>query len=714
MQKVTSSRNKFNSKNPYTASRDGFLKFNGIYIGKVISNKDVKRTGRLTVQISQLNANPEENRTYEAMYVSPFIGETRLIDVDPSDPTSYQGTTKTYGMWMQPPDVGSMVLVAFGDGNLKFPFVIGGTLLDSQFNYSLPGIGGGPSFQGGKFNTPVAEKNRYDENPKHNGIARPINHDFAEVLTLQGLINDPLRGAASSSARRESPSEVFGILTKGTRTSEGKSAGVGHQFIMDDNTNNKNIRLRTAGGNQILLDDTTGSIYVINKRGTAWFELDLQGNINFFGQGSMSLRAKGDFNLRADKNVNIEAGNDLNLKAAGDNDADGYKGLPGALGAIGVPPLGVGGSVRIHATRDASIHANQSGTITANGGSLELNSANRLVCTSTVGVVAQSPGYVSLNAMGKMDLVAGGAIAMAGGGATNIYGATIGLNNPGVVPTPDLLPAVPAPQIGGNDKEDQSSKPPEYDRESDQPIQNGGERTDNETINTIVSNLVTAEPYIGHGQYDPSTDVPGAVEEDVSADNEKIDGQIDSSDDRPADVDTPEGTQIGKAFNATKDKIGEVKAGIDSAKEALAPVYENYNTALSAFNMLQNLNLNNLNGLLNMAESFGIAVPPFRIPTTTALKDKILGQMTFLKDINARLGMLSLDANGLGLNMDNPLVASVKDKIDGTIGDVLGDLPGGDKLTKGDFLKSAKEEATGKVDDATSEISQQIGGGSGG
>ena len=66
------------------------------------------------------------------------------------------------------------IVSAFADGNLKYPFVIGGTIGDSQFNYSLPGIAGGPSFQGGSFNAPVAEKNRYDQDPKHNGIARPI------------------------------------------------------------------------------------------------------------------------------------------------------------------------------------------------------------------------------------------------------------------------------------------------------------------------------------------------------------------------------------------------------------------------------------------------------------------------------------------------------------------------------------------------------------
>ena len=112
--------------------------------------------------------------------------------------------------------------------------------------------------------------------------------------------------------------------------------------------------------------------------------------------------------------------------------------------------------------------------------------------------------------------------------------------------------------------------------------------------------------------------------------------------------------------------------------------------------MLQDLNLNNLNGLLDMADSFGIAVPPFRIPTTTAEASKLLGQITFINDLQARMGELGLDMNGLGLDMDNPLIADVKGKIDGAIGDVLGDMPG--DLTKGDFLQSAKDEILGGSD----------------
>ena len=75
---------------------------------------------------------------------------------------------------------------------------------------------------------------------------------------------------------------------------------------MDDKLTNSLIRLRTKGGVQVLLDDTTGSIYMVNKRGNAWFELNANGDINLFGQGSINVRSEQNLNLRADKNINIE------------------------------------------------------------------------------------------------------------------------------------------------------------------------------------------------------------------------------------------------------------------------------------------------------------------------------------------------------------------------------------------------------------------------
>lgn len=646
--------------NPF-AQRNSTERFWGIYIGVVDFNKDASRTGKVSVNIPELNKDPTEKNLFECMYTSQFYGASDPNLVRDDDITLDENSLHSYGMWTPPPDVGNTVLVAFGDGLLSKPFIVGHTM-PIPFNNAVPGIAGGPSFQGGPFNTPTVEKNNYDTDTKNNLKLRPIYHDFAETITKQGLINDPLRGATSSSARRETPSEVLGILTKGPRDEKGNSIGPGHQFIMDDNQTNSNIRLRTGGGNQILLDDTTGCIYVINKNGTAWFELDKDGNINIFGEGSMSLRAKGDFNLRADKNINLEAGNDINMKATGDNDAGGYKGISGKLGALGVPPLGTGGNLRFHSAADTSIHANLNTQITANAGDMQLNSAGRLTLTSTIGAAIQSQGFTTVQAAGKVDVLAGGAATVSAGGVTNIFGASIGLNNPGVVPTPDLIPAVPAPQLGGTEKPDQSSAQPEYDRESENPILNGGQRPEKgPSINTIVGKLITAEPYIGHGQYDPSSEDPSSIVEDETVENETLENQVDPTDDTPADADTPEGTKIGKGFAEAKDKFGEVKS-----------VYDEYNATLSNFMSLKDVNLASLEGITKVAETLGIAIPPYRIPTTNSIMQKIIGQSKILTDLEAKLKQFSLDGLGLPLDLQDTIVKGMKSDIGGVINDVTG------------------------------------------
>ena len=671
----TSKTNKVSHSDP-TKERDSTKRYFGVYTGVVDENVNTEKTGTVAVYISALNDDPCEQVLFDAVYTSQFFGTSPYGNVKSDDITLDDNAVKSYGFWTPPPDVGSIVLIVFGDGLLSKPYIISQTTNGMPFNQMVPGIAGGPSFQGGPFNTPTTEKNQYDPDPIHNGKLRPIYHDFAEAITKQGLINDPIRGATSSSSRRESPSEVLGILTKGPRNDKGDSIGPGHQFIMDDAQNNSNIRLRTGGGTQILMDDTTGSIYVITKNGKAWFELDKNGNINFFGEGSMSIRSKGDFNLRADKNVNIEAGNNVNIKAVGDNDQSGYKGVASQIGALGVPPLGTGGKVNLHSAEDTNIHANSNFLATANSGEMQLSSAGRMTLTSTLGTALQSKGYMTVQADLKVDVLAGGAATLSAGGTTNLFGTTIGLNNPGTPPTPDLIPALSAQQLGGADKPDQSSASPEYNREEANPILNGGQRPEKgPVINTIVGKLITAEPFNGHGQFDPSTEDPSSIEEDKSVDGETLENQIDPTDDTPADADTPEGTKVGKAFQEAKD-------GVKS-------VYEDYNSALSDFNAIKNLDLSNLDGIMQMADMLNIAIPPFRIPTTNALSQKVIGQSKILKDLEAQYNQFSLDEFGLPLDLKDSVVAGMKDDISNIVNEVTGG-------NVEDF-KSAADDKTKKI-----------------
>ena len=84
---------------------------------------------------------------------------------------------------------------------------------------------------------------------------------------------------------------------------------------MDDNLDQRHIRLRTALGNQILMDDTNGIIYVINSKGTAWVELAENGSVHVFSDENINMRATKNINVRADEYLNLEGGLGVNINA---------------------------------------------------------------------------------------------------------------------------------------------------------------------------------------------------------------------------------------------------------------------------------------------------------------------------------------------------------------------------------------------------------------
>ena len=106
-----------------------------------------------------------------------------------------------------------------------------------------------------------------------------------------------------------------------------KRAG-GHTFVMDDgdaNGNNRLIRLRARGGAQLLIHDTLGFVYICNKMGTAWVELDKNGGVEVYSNNSISLRANEDINMRADRDFNLDIGRDLNVYMPADYETNEEK-----------------------------------------------------------------------------------------------------------------------------------------------------------------------------------------------------------------------------------------------------------------------------------------------------------------------------------------------------------------------------------------------------
>ena len=75
------------------------------------------------------------------------------------------------------------------------------------------------------------------------------------------------------------------------------------------------IRFRTSSGHQIQMHEEGGYINIINAKGTAWIELDEEGNIDVYSQKDISFHAEENINMHAGKNINIEAVKDINVKS---------------------------------------------------------------------------------------------------------------------------------------------------------------------------------------------------------------------------------------------------------------------------------------------------------------------------------------------------------------------------------------------------------------
>ena len=363
----------------------------GPYVGYVKNPTDVNRMGRLFVHIPDLHGKYDDKNasatTVPCSYCSPFAGQTPLRDTSSGD-REFANTQKSYGFWMIPPDVDTKVLVLFADGNPNDAYWIG-CVYEDFMNHMTPGIGAsepskfvGNAEQNTKYyeteelvSAPVAEAQRKGEsgnvarlNQKvRDDVAftvRPVHAPHTDTLIGQGLVKDDVRGTTTSSARRETPSQVFGISTPGPIDFEGQQTAKqnainrhgkiygdsgdefdfakvahsrlgGNTFVMDDGTpvlregttnateiQNELIRLRTRSGAQLLLHNTEGLAYIINNDGTAWIEFSKDGKIDIYAKDSVSVHTDNDFNMRAERDVNIEAGRNVNIKATGQNAGD--------------------------------------------------------------------------------------------------------------------------------------------------------------------------------------------------------------------------------------------------------------------------------------------------------------------------------------------------------------------------------------------------------
>jgi lysozyme len=297
----------------------------GVYSGFVKDTKDVQLNGRLRVWIPEFGSAPDEEPGWITVnYCSPFAGATNIETSSKTNFAQFDGTQTSYGMWMVPPDINNHVIVMFINGDTSKGIWIG-SMYNQFMNNMVPGMAASENnhqYPGEEI--PVAEYNKWDQQTTQPDRAtKPYEETKFKGLGNQGLIKDKVRGTTKTSARRESPSAVFGILTPGPVIDKSAAPSSirrkgGSSFIMDDGENSEYIELETKSGAQVHIDETNGFIYMINRDGTAWVQMDQAGNIDIFGATNISMRAQRDINIRADRNVNIEAGQNVFIKAAKD------------------------------------------------------------------------------------------------------------------------------------------------------------------------------------------------------------------------------------------------------------------------------------------------------------------------------------------------------------------------------------------------------------
>lgn len=414
-----------------SSKKSGFSVDPGPYEAVVMQHVEGTRMGQLLVYIPEISgATPEVSNYIPVSYASPFYGTTYGTDTQKL-PDSAVTAGQSYGMWMIPPDIGCKVLVTFaaGDRGRGYWFAC---IYDSTSHHMVPAIGRNV---GGKDKTltpdpavkvsgssvlPVIEystasSTAFQADGIENTPRRP--HEYqASVLVRQGLDRDPIRGAISSSSIREAPSNVYGISTPGRKLTKGdqlpgKPQAVyarigGHSFVMDDGDKDGKdqlMRFRTAGGHQILMNDTEQVLYIASASGSQWLEFSNNGQINVYAAAGFNLRTEGVLNLHSDVLLNLSAPN-IKMTAVGNDKV----------------PLG-------------SISMNTSGNFSA----------------SAVGMASlKCNGALSLSAMGKASLNAGGYLSMSSLVKTSVDGGMLLLNTGKPFPPMPVTPPTLNPKTG--------------------------------------------------------------------------------------------------------------------------------------------------------------------------------------------------------------------------------------------------------------------------
>jgi hypothetical protein len=376
------------------------------YVGIVKNNLDPARAGRLQVWIPEIGGNEDDPVNWRTLgYASPFFGQTYYPEANKEN--SFKQAKHTYGFWAVPPDLGNQVLCTFVNGDPDRGFWFACVYNSAVSHFMVPGIAAGNIVDNTNTDTALAdtvnkdasalpvtefnENNPDSVNANFINNPKPIHEEQYKRLIQQGLDKDRVRGAVTSSSQRETPSTVFGISTPGriarapaeydafiaaidegtisdseyNAFNSGPRRG-GHQFVMDDGdiygTDNL-VRLRSAAGHQILMNDQNRVMYIANSEGSVWMEFSENGHMHVYSAGGLNIRTEGDLNLHSDKSVNITAKDKVNMTGSTSINLETNEYISRTTGKTTI----YGAGVNIGSGGDLNLYADSKGNFQAGG-----------------------------------------------------------------------------------------------------------------------------------------------------------------------------------------------------------------------------------------------------------------------------------------------------------------------------------------------------------
>jgi GH24 family phage-related lysozyme (muramidase) len=407
-----------------------------VQLATVMDNRDPTRTGKLKVWVQNSQSDKDSKDSwFTASYLSPFAGRTPGVP----GAESYQQFPKGYGFWAVPPDVGCTVAIFFANGQPHqcYWFACG---YDDRMNTMVPGSASQVMSSAG-YDMPVPITD-YDRNTLQTQLDQKyVNVPLVEGLKKQNLLYDEQKGVPNRSSTRQTTSTVYGL-----------SSPRGNSFIVDDGftdaelnapswdddpdgyqdtqfgnpvndtavgqRKNEGIVLRTRSGAQFLLSESDGNVFLINRDGTARFEMTVDGQIIVHAAKSITLRTEEDFNFTAARDINFEAGRNLNMHIQGDTKLN----LVGKLDTI------VGGQVVINTGADLRLVASSSIRLQSGSSTNITSGANTAItASSTVDIKGSS---VNISGGGNNFTVKSGSTAStATMGAPDFQTPSVGLVN---------------------------------------------------------------------------------------------------------------------------------------------------------------------------------------------------------------------------------------------------------------------------------------------